>query len=232
MAEQFVIRVLTLGYTDVGKSSILLRFTKNQFHEKYVSTIGVDFKSKPIKISENITVKIIVWDTAGQEKYKGIVKSFYNKANGILLTYDICNKDSFERIDYWVQQLKEYTGIDDLYIVLVGNKKDRDNERKVSYEDAKNYAEDNHFGGYFEVSAKSGEGIYDLFSNVAKGAVKKMLMKNGEEDLEGNIRLSTLDKAEYRPNKRSCCWFWSLKMNENIFIDIVLLFVKMTKQKT
>ena len=107
MSEKYIVRVLTLGYTDVGKTSILLRFTKNQFHDKYVSTIGIDFKSKPLKINNNTTVKVLVWDTAGQEKYKGIVRSFYNKANGILLTFDITNKDSFERIDFWVQELKK-----------------------------------------------------------------------------------------------------------------------------
>ena len=147
MSEKYIVRVLTLGYTDVGKTSILSRFTKDEFHDKYVSTIGIDYKSKPLKIGNNITVKVLVWDTAGQEKYKGIVKSFYNKANGILLTFDLCNKDSFDRIDYWVQELKEYAGLDNIYIVLVGNKKDRNKERKVLYEEAKKYAEDNNFGG-------------------------------------------------------------------------------------
>ena len=158
MSEKYVVRVLTLGYTDVGKTSILLRFTKNQFHDKYVSTIGIDFKSKPLKIGKNTTVKVLVWDTAGQEKYKGIVKSFYNKANGIILTFDITNKESFEHLDYWVQELKENAYLEDLYVVLVGNKKDKEG-RTVTYEEAKKYSDENQFGGYFEVSAKSGEGI-------------------------------------------------------------------------
>ena len=167
MSENYVIRVLTLGYTDVGKSSIILRFTKNEFKDKYISTVGIDFRSKPIKIG-NSTVKVMVFDPAGQEKYKGIAKSFYNKENGILLTFDICNKGSFELIDYWVQELKEYIGLKDLYIVLVGNKKDKNEERKILYEDAKKYAEENNFGGYFEVSAKTSEGIIELFDDIAK----------------------------------------------------------------
>ena len=205
MSEKYIIRVLTLGYTDVGKTSILLRFTKNQFHEKYVSTIGIDFKSKSLKLGNNTTVKVLVWDTAGQEKYKGIVKSFYNKANGILLTFDISNKESFEHIDYWVQELKEYTGLDSLYIVLVGNKKDKE-DRKVTIEEAKNYAEENDFGGYFEVSAKTGEGINELFIDVAKGALKKIIDKNNEENDGQNIRLSILEQKEKdkKKNKRCC----------------------------
>ena len=204
MSEKYIVRVLTLGYTDVGKTSILLRFTKNQFHDKYVSTIGIDFKSKPLKINNNTTVKVLVWDTAGQEKYKGIVRSFYNKANGILLTFDITNKDSFERIDFWVQELKKNIGIDDLYIVLVGNKKDRTEERQVSFEEAEKYCLDNNFGGYFEVSAKTNEGINELFVDVAKGALTKIMMKD-EGESEGNIRLSHLNKSDFKQKNKACC---------------------------
>ena len=204
MSEKYIIRVLTLGYTDVGKSSIILRFTKNEFNEKYISTVGIDFRSKPIKIG-NSTIKVMVFDTAGQEKYKGIAKSFYNKANGILLTFDICNKESFELIDYWVQELKEYIGLKDLYIVLVGNKKDRNVERKILYEEAKKYAEDNNFGGYFEVSAKTNEGINELFEDVAKGALSKILKKNEEESEIQNIRLSLDNIKSKKEKNKKCC---------------------------
>ena len=203
MSEKYIVRVLTLGYTDVGKTSILLRFTNNQFHDKYVSTIGIDFKSKPLKINDNTTVKVLVWDTAGEEKYKGIVKSFYNKANGILLTFDLTNKESFDRIDFWVQELKKNVGLNDLYIVLVGNKKDKIEDRKVSYEEAEKYSLDNDFGGYFEVSAKTNEGINDLFINVAKGVLNKIIVKD-EISNEGSIKLS-LNKRDLKQKNRSCC---------------------------
>ena len=204
MSEKYVVRVLTLGYTDVGKTSILLRFTKNQFHEKYVSTIGIDFKSRPLKIGKNTTVKVLVWDTAGQEKYKGIVKSFYNKANGIILTFDICNKDSFERLDYWVQELKENAYLEDLYIVLVGNKKDKEG-RTVTYEEAKKYSDENQFGGYFEVSAKSGEGINELFIDIAKNSLQKIIDKNNENSENQNIRLSIFDTNTPVQKNKACC---------------------------
>jgi small GTP-binding protein len=204
MTEKYVVRVLTLGYTDVGKTSILLRFTKNQFHEKYVSTIGIDFKSRPLKIGKNTTVKVLVWDTAGQEKYKGIVKSFYNKANGIILTFDICNKDSFERLDYWVQELKENAYLEDLYIVLVGNKKDKEG-RTVTYEEAKKYSDENQFGGYFEVSAKSGEGINELFTDIAKNSLQKIIAKNNENSENQNIRLSIFDTNTPVQKNKACC---------------------------
>lgn len=205
MSEKYEIKILTLGYTDVGKTSILLRFTKNTFHEKYVSTIGIDFKSRFLTLGNNTIVKVVVYDTAGQEKYKGLIKSFYKKANGILLTFDLSNKDSFDRLDFWVQELKEYTGLQDLYIVLVGNKNDKTEERKVSYEEAKKYAEANNFEGYYEVSAKSKEGgINDLFVDVTKGTLKKILMRK-KEDGQQNIRLSICEMKDIKQKNKACC---------------------------
>ena len=205
MSEKFIVRILTIGYTDVGKTSILVRFTKDQFSDKYVSTIGIDFKSKPLKIGNTI-VKVTVFDTAGQEKYKGIVKSFYNKANGVILAFDLTDKESFSRIDYWVEELKQHKGSEELYIVLVGNKKDRNEERQVSYEEALKFAEDNNFGGYFEVSAKTGEGINELFIDVAKGALKKVLDKNCEgEGINESIKLSIPENKVSKPKNKICC---------------------------
>ena len=202
MSAKYVIRVLTIGYTDVGKTSIILRFTKNQFNDKYVSTIGIDFKSKTLEIDKN-SVKITVFDTAGQEKYKGIVKSFYNKANGILLTFDLSNKESFSRLDYWVEELKEHIASNELYILLVGNKKDK-KEREVTFEEAQQYAENNNFGGYFEVSAKDGEGINEMFINVAKGSLKKILNKNEDEN-NTNIQLSLSNAKVSQQKNNKCC---------------------------
>jgi small GTP-binding protein len=202
MSAKYVIRVLTIGYTDVGKTSIILRFTKNQFNDKYVSTIGIDFKSKTLEIDKN-SVKITVFDTAGQEKYKGIVKSFYNKANGILLTFDLSNKESFSRLDYWVEELKEHIASNELYILLVGNKKDK-KEREVTFEEAQQYAENNNFGGYFEVSAKDGEGINEMFINVAKGSLKKILNKNEDEN-NTSIQLSLSNAKVSQQKNNKCC---------------------------
>ena len=202
MSAKYVIRVLTIGYTDVGKTSIILRFTKNQFNDKYVSTMGIDFKSKTLEIDKN-SVKITVFDTAGQEKYKGIVKSFYNKANGILLTFDLSNKESFSRLDYWVEELKEHIASNELYILLVGNKKDK-KEREVTFEEAQQYAENNNFGGYFEVSAKDGEGINEMFINVAKGSLKKILNKNEDEN-NTSIQLSLSNAKVSQQKNNKCC---------------------------
>ena len=155
-----------------------------------------------MEIDKN-SVKITVFDTAGQEKYKGIVKSFYNKANGILLTFDLSNKESFSRLDYWVEELKEHIASNELYILLVGNKKDK-KEREVTFEEAQQYAENNNFGGYFEVSAKDGEGINEMFINVAKGSLKKILNKNEDEN-NTSIQLSLSNAKVSQQKNNKCC---------------------------
>ena len=203
MSDKYIVKVLTLGYTDVGKTSILLRFTNDQFHEKYTSTIGIDYKSRPLKIDENTSVKVTVWDTAGQEKYKGIARSFYNKVNGIILTFDLCNKESFNRLDYWVKELKENSDLKDLYIVLAGNKKDKEG-RKISYEEAKKYSDENQFGGYFEVSAKSGDGINELFIHIAKNIIQKIILKNNENE-NHNLKLSKFNTKTPVQKDKACC---------------------------
>ena len=134
---------MTLGDTLVGKTSIILRFSDNKFNEKQFATAGIDFKTKYIKVGED-SVKVFLWDTAGQEKYKNIAKQYYNGANGVLLIYEICCRKSFERIEFWLNELKEKNNIEELYIVLVGNKIDLEDKRVISKEEGEKYASDNN----------------------------------------------------------------------------------------
>ena len=121
------------------------------------------------------------------------------------MTFDLSNRTSFDKIDYWVNELKEYTDVENLYILLVGNKCDK-TEREVTYEEAQKYSEDNNFGGYFEVSAKSNEGIDKLFLNVARGSLEK-IMKNNEDDFtEQTLRLSVFEDKKAGNKKKGCCY--------------------------
>ena len=200
--SKYIIKILTLGDTEVGKTSIVLRYADDKFNDSKISTIGIDFKIKQVNKGGE-SIKVSIYDTAGQERFQRIIKHYYRGANGVLLTFDISNKNSFEKLNYWIQDLKENAdNINDLFICLIGNKIDKEDKREVSIEEANKFAQENNMP-YFEVSAKTGEGIKNLFDEVIKGAMIKML--NSEEKEVDNFRLSFLDKDECKPKKNFCC---------------------------
>ena len=172
MSARYIIKLLTLGDTNVGKTSVVLRFSDDKYNDNQLSTIGVDFRTKYMKLGEN-SVKVLIWDTAGQERFKNIAKQYYRGANGVLLIYDVCKRKSLEKIGFWLEELKTYNNIDELCIYLVGNKIDLEGKRVITKEEGQKYAEDNQIN-YFEVSAKTGEGIHDLFNDIIKGSIDKL----------------------------------------------------------
>ena len=104
--NEYMIKILTLGDTTVGKTSIVLQYTTQKYNTQILSTIGVDFKSKVINIDNN-KVKMLIWDTAGEERFRNIASQYYNGADGALLIFDITKKSSFERIVYWINELSQ-----------------------------------------------------------------------------------------------------------------------------
>ena len=202
MSANYILKILTLGDTTVGKSSIVLRYAEDKFNENNaLATIGIDFKIKQIYRGGEL-IKVSIYDTAGQERFQNIIKHYYRGANGVLLTYDITNRSSFEKLAFWLQDLKDNSdNIEDLYICLIGNKIDSEDKREVTTEEANIYAKNNNMP-YFEVSAKTGQGIKRLFDDAIKGAMVKMLNSTEKGD---NFRLSFLDKLDFKPKKRRCC---------------------------
>ena len=142
MSARYIIKLLTLGDTNVGKTSVVLRFSDDKYNDNQLSTIGVDFRTKYMKLGEN-SVKVLIWDTAGQERFKNIAKQYYRGANGVLLIYDVCKRKSLEKIGFWLEELKTYNNIDELCIYLVGNKIDLEGKRVITKEEGQKYAEDN-----------------------------------------------------------------------------------------
>jgi small GTP-binding protein len=202
MTAKYIIKILTLGDTLVGKSSIVLRFSDNRFDDNQLATIGIDYKTKYIKVKD-ASVKVLLWDTAGQEKFRNIARQYYKGANGVLLIYDVCDRKSYERIGFWMDELKQNNEIEQLYIILVGNKIDLEEKRVVTREEAEKYAEDNNIN-YIEVSAKTGEGILDLFNEVTKGTMDKVF--NDQDNNEDKEKIKTyLDTNNNRKRKKKCC---------------------------
>ena len=202
MTAKYIIKILTLGDTLVGKSSIVLRFSDNRFDDNQLATIGIDYKTKYIKVKD-ASVKVLLWDTAGQEKFRNIARQYYKGANGVLLIYDVCDRKTYERIGFWMDELKQNNEIEQLYIILVGNKIDLEEKRVVTREEAEKYAEDNNIN-YIEVSAKTGEGILDLFNEVTKGTMDKVF--NDQDNNEDKEKIKTyLDTNNNRKRKKKCC---------------------------
>ena len=150
------------------------------------------------------SVKVLVWDTAGQERFRNIAKQYYQGADGVLLVFDVCERKSFEQIEYWLKELKESKKLDSLYIVIVGNKIDLENKRVVTREEGEKYAEKNNIN-YFEVSAKTGEGIEDMFNDITKGTIDKIFKENQDNIEDKNQIYAYLDNKKSFKKKKKCC---------------------------
>ena len=134
MSEECVYKILLLGDSMVGKTCFLLKYTDKSFQEIHMSTIGLDYRLKTLTLKNRKTVKLQIWDTAGQDRFRSITKNYYKKANGIILIYDITNKKSYKNIREWINQIKE-EAVSNVIIYLVGNKIDLEKERKVKTEE-------------------------------------------------------------------------------------------------
>ena len=204
MSANYVIKLLTLGETEVGKTSIVLRYSDDKFHEDKTATIGIDFKIKIIRKGKEV-IKVSIYDTAGEERFKTLIKHYYRGANGILLIFDLTKKSTFDKLNFWLEDLRENSdNIDNLYIHLIGNKNDLEEQRAISFEEATNFAKKNKLP-YMEVSAKTGKNIRNLFDEVIKGAMIKMINNLKENDKKDIMTLSFLDKDEVKEKNLFCC---------------------------
>jgi len=191
-------KLVLLGDSAVGKSSLVLRFVRGQFFEYQESTIGAAFLTQNVSLND-YTVKFEIWDTAGQERYHSLAPMYYRGAAAAVVVYDITNADSFQRAKSWVKELQRQ-GSPNIVIALAGNKYDLASKRKVDTEEAKEYAKDN--GLFFmETSAKTATNVEELFK-----AIAKKLPKDPYKDNHGEQRpevILTGDSEE--PPSGGCC---------------------------
>ncbi|KJH49950.1 Ras family protein, partial [Dictyocaulus viviparus] len=131
----YLFKLLIIGDSSVGKSSLLLRFTDNNFNESYAPTIGVDYKVRTMVVDDK-TIKLQIWDTAGQERFRTIASSYYRGVQGILIVYDITNENTFQNIPHWLKNVERF-GCENVAKLLIGNKCDMESRRAVSTEVAK-----------------------------------------------------------------------------------------------
>lgn len=154
-------KILMIGESGVGKSALLARFVDGNFEPNFISTIGVDFKIHYMKVDQH-DIKLQVWDTAGQERFRTITTSYYRGANGIMIVFDVTDTASFEKVRYWLNELKEHVG-PDMPAVLVGNKIDLQRDRTVDAATAQRFSQEVGIP-LMETSAKTAEGVTEAYA--------------------------------------------------------------------
>jgi small GTP-binding protein len=164
-------KVVFLGETSVGKSSIVSRFTRDEFLEFQEPTIGAAFQTKSINLEGECIVKMEFWDTAGQERYRALAPMYYRAAKAAFIVYDITNNGSLDNAKYWIKEVT-LKGEPGCIIALLGNKIDIPN-RRIEYKEVASFAKTNNII-FSEVSAKTGENINDIMIYVAKELVRTM----------------------------------------------------------
>ena len=193
-SEPPLYKILLLGDSTVGKTCFLLRYVDDSFLDLHMATIGLDYRLKTLILEEQKIVKVQLWDTAGQDKFRAITRNYYKGASGIILIFDVTNVKSYENIKKWINEIKEEIS-EKVAIVLIGNKIDNVQERKISKEQGDKLASEIGVK-FFETSAKTGEGINE--------SVFFLVKKISENDPEVKNKYQGRNLKMYN-KKRKCC---------------------------
>ncbi len=191
------IKITLIGDSGVGKTCIIRRYTSNEFTAESLTTDGVSYSKKEVMYGDE-KIQLDLWDTAGQEKYRSMTTSYYRAVHIIIIVFDVTSQTSFEHIKEWMNNIRQFAKIG-VMKVIVGNKIDLNDERIVTYNEGKNFAESCNVK-YFETSAVTREGIVELFETICKDYCKT----NRKKSIDGNIKLDNL-KNENDDNNVGCC---------------------------
>ena len=203
-AESPKYKLILLGDQGVGKSCILNRFLNDTFIEDYQATIGLDFQSKNVQI-ENQAIHLVLYDTAGQEKFRSLIPMYTRDANIILLVYDISNKDTFNHLPDWIRDLTN-VNINEIIFVIVANKIDLNAQRAVTLEEGQKFAEEHDFL-FQEISAKTGIGFSELFYKKLFEKIRTKFRPGGQQySSEANdIKFNIDQDGTKNASKKKCC---------------------------
>ena len=200
-------KIVVLGDISVGKTSILSRFRYGIFEPEYMPTLGIDFFSQNL-FYEDKTIRLILWDTAGEERFRSLIPSYLKNADCIIIVFDITNKDSFNSLNKWLTDSKNNASEGTIYIIC-GNKSDLKEKRTVNENEIDEYIKKNELI-YVECSAKNGEGIKDLFNTVAKNLGEVNFAKS---DYAVNVDLNNVNEVKTEQSKSNYI------INKNFFVE-------------
>lgn len=181
---EFTFKLLVLGDSGVGKTCLIRRFTDDDFSQNFVSTIGIDSKSRIVEI-DGIRIRLQIWDTAGQERFRTLTGAYFRGAMGIMLGYDVTSESSFNNVSNWLDNI-EYNASRDVCKILVGNKSDTSLEHRAVTDKRGKERADECSLAFMETSAKSGDNVEKAFMDLAKQVKKQKDFKdklNAPKDL-------------------------------------------------
>jgi small GTP-binding protein len=209
----FLLKLILVGDSGVGKTNLLSRFTHDEFHADSKSTIGVEFATKTLRIDEKV-VKAQIWDTAGQERYRAITAAYYRGAVGALLVYDVTSLKTFQALPLWLSELRANVD-NDIVIVLVGNKTDLAENRTISTDDGINFSRQEKLL-FIETSAKDSSNVTEVFNLVIGHIVHRLSSRGIENDsMSTNLVKPRGIVIAPAPDKStsSCCIFNARKQS-------------------
>ena len=199
---QIVLKLLLLGDTQVGKTSIITKYVEDKFEESALSTVGVDYKFK-IMTHKNLKIKLQIWDTSGEERFRSIAKNFYRNTEALFIVFDLTNKKTFDNVKNWISEAKEHN--QDIKMIIIGNKSDLKEKIVIKKETAQKLANENKIK-YFETSAKDGTNIKESFTalidSLLDGKTKEeILYEFAPRDNSLSITSHTINEGK----KKKCC---------------------------
>uniref|UniRef100_A0A8C1PHR3 Ras-related protein Rab-35 n=1 Tax=Cyprinus carpio TaxID=7962 RepID=A0A8C1PHR3_CYPCA len=192
----YLFKLLIIGDSGVGKSSLLLRFADNTFSGSYITTIGVDFKIRTVEINGE-KVKLQIWDTAGQERFRTITSTYYRGTHGVIVVYDVSSAESFVNVKRWLHEINQ--NCDDVCRILVGNKNDDPASKVVETNDAQKFAEQMAIR-LFETSAKENINVEDMFNCITELVLKTRTESVAKQQQQSEV--VKLSKSSKRKKKR------------------------------
>ncbi len=204
MSKPHIIRLITIGNSACGKTSLSIRYTQDEYDDNGVSTIGIDFRLKTIEEANGRMTKVQIWDTSGQERFHSITYNYFRQANGVAIVYDVTNQNSFDDVKRWINDVQTYAP-KDITTILIGNKCDVDEEKRVITTDVgKALAKQNGIKFFFETSAKQNVNVKEAFDCLVEQVTQK-LNSNTNHNNNNNNHVDLQDDDSSGNKRNKCC---------------------------